>query len=123
MSPFLFVGLDANDGFILGEVEKFGELLEAVVLQRSMFGMIALHPAGEVGRPETPFFHFEAMGFEHIAQHGKQLFRLRLADFGTGESLALDGVAAAGAADVDVIRLLEFLDEVEELAGFRRLAR
>ena len=65
----------------------------------------------------APFFEFHAMRFEHVAQSRQSFFGpRRQLSRDRATAAALDDVAAARAADVDEIGLLQLLDEIGEAA-------
>ena len=78
--------------------------------------MLFRDPGGQFVR-RSAFFQFQAMRFQHIAQMPAAPLRASACGrSGCAAAFALDEVAAALAADVDQIRLLELLDEIGEAA-------
>ena len=61
---------------------------------------------------------FDAVRFKRVAEERQSFFRLRQRAGGDAAGrLALDHITSTGAGDVDVIRLLQFLDEFRKAVG------
>src|SRR5580658_9288375 len=62
-------------------------------------------------------FELHSMCFQHVAQPGQRFLRLRRNAIRPLAAAALNNVAAARAAHVHKVRLLEFLDEIREASS------